>query len=324
MSCIHKSEIAPQRVPSLELGNIHKISPRPSRNHNSPFSPLILRGDAEGRGVTPKRGIVPPFGKGRLGGIFPIKLTSPHCRVIPLCVSVSLWLCSFLVLGVTDAATFTIPEKLHYDLKWTGIKAGEASLEIRDTGEEIRMTSTARSVKWVSVFYTVNDRVESRMAKSQSSRTIGKPVNYRLNIREGKHKKEVIFDGDKMKALYIDYLDNEKKEFDIPPFTFDPVSSFYFLRTLNLEVGKSVYVTVFDSKKVWNVEVQVLRREKVEVPAGEFHTILVKPLMKSEGIFFRKGDIYIWLTDDERRIPVKLKTEIKIGSVTANLVGVEK
>ncbi|HWR59917.1 MAG TPA: DUF3108 domain-containing protein, partial [Thermodesulfovibrionales bacterium] len=149
------------------------------------------------------------------------------------------------------------------------------------------------------------------------------PVNYKLKIREGRHRKnkEVIFDHRNSKVTYIDYIDNERKDFDVPPLTFDALSSFYYLRTLRLEVGKSVYVTIFDSKKVWNVEVQVLRKEKVEVPAGVFDTIVVKPLMKSEGIFFRKGDIHIWLTDDERRIPVMLKTKVKVGAIDAVLVG---
>ena len=231
----------------------------------------------------------------------------------------------FLLLGGSSADAFSpmIPEILNYDLTWTGIKAGEASLAIRQNGDEIAIMSTARSVKWVSVFYTVNDIAESRLQKNQKTPGIGQPVNYRLNIREGKHRKdkEVIFDHAALKAIYVDHLENERKEFEIPPFVLDPLSSFYFLRTQNLEVGKSVYVTIFDSKKIWNVEVQVLRKERVEVPAGEFNTIVVKPLMQSEGIFYRKGEIYIWLTDDERRIPVLLKTKVKIGSVNALLVG---
>jgi len=231
---------------------------------------------------------------------------------------------SILLSGFSaEAFSFKIPEILHYDLTWTGIKAGEASLEIRQNGDEIYITSIARSIKWVSVFYTVNDMVESRLQKNLKTQGIGQPVNYRLNIREGKNRKnkEVIFDHAALKAIYIDHLENERKEFEIPSFIFDPISSFYFLRTQNLEVGKSLYVTVFDSKKVWNVEVQVLRKEKVAVPAGKFDTIVVKPLMQSEGIFYRKGEIYIWLTDDERRIPVMLKTKVKIGSVNALLVG---
>jgi hypothetical protein len=221
------------------------------------------------------------------------------------------------------ATPFTIPEKLYYDLTWTGVKAGEASLEIRDDGDEIRIISTAWSAKWVSVFYTVNNIVESRLSKNYTVQDTGQPLNYRLNLREGRHrrKREVIFDRDASRAIYIDHLDNKREEFEIPSVIFDPISSFYHLRTVKLEVGKSVYVTVFDSKKVWDVEVQVLRRERVEVPAGAFDTIVIKPLMKSEGIFSRRGEIYIWLTEDERRIPVMMKTKIKIGSIKALLSG---
>jgi hypothetical protein len=222
-----------------------------------------------------------------------------------------------------EAFPFQIPEVFNYDLAWTGVKAGEASLGIREDRDGITITSTAKSSKWVSVFYTVDDIVESRLLKNREPGGVGLPANYRLNIREGRYrkKKEVIFDQRNEKVLYIDHLEKERSEFTVPAAVFDPMSSFYYLRTLDLKVGSSVYVTIFDSKKVWNVEVQVLRKEEVEVPAGHFNTIVVKPLMKSEGIFFRRGEIYIWLTDDEKRLPVMLKTKVKIGWVTASLVG---
>ncbi len=221
------------------------------------------------------------------------------------------------------AFSFEIPETFKYDLTWTGIKTGEAYLEIIENAEGLKIKSTAKSAKWVSVFYTVDDLVESRLRKNRNSGIVGFPVNYRLNIREGRYRKnkEVIFDHGRARVTYIDYLENEKDEFVVPADVFDPISGFYYLRTLNLQVGRPVHVTIFDSKKVWNVEVQVLRKEKVEVPAGRFNTIVIKPLMKSEGIFSRRGEIYIWLTDDEKRIPVKLKTKVRIGSVTASLVG---
>lgn len=227
------------------------------------------------------------------------------------------------LLPISRAYSFNIPERLVYDLTWTGIKAGEATLEIQDNGEHLLIVSTARSAKWVSIFYKVDDRVESKLLKANPYQMIGHAVNYRLKIREGRHRKdkEVVFDVSRSKAIYIDYLGQERKEIDITFPVFDPLSSFYYLRDLHLEVGKPVFVTIFDSKKVWNVEVQVLRKERIAVPAGEFDTIVVKPLMKSEGIFYRKGDIYIWLTDDEKRIPVKLQTKVKIGSINANLTG---
>ena len=101
---------------------------------------------------------------------------------------------------------------------------------------------------------------------------------------------------------------------------FDPLSVLYYVRTMKLETGKSAYVDIFDSKKLWNVEVQVLRREKISTILGEVETIVIKPLMKSEGIFNRKGEVLIWLTDDRKRIPVKMQTKVAVGSITATLV----
>ena len=227
-----------------------------------------------------------------------------------------------ILINLQNAESFNIPEKFEYELTWTGVKAGTATLEITRTGNDIKIVSTAQSANWVSVFYTVDDRVETLLTKKSSLMFVGEPVNYRLRIREGRHRrdKEVIFNSGN-KVTYIDHINNEKQNFDVPSLIFDPLSSFYYLRTLKLVVGEPVYVTMFDSKKVWNVEVQVLRKEKVTLPTGTVDTILIKPLMKSEGIFYKKGDIYIWLTDDEKRIPVKLQTKVAIGSINALLVG---
>jgi hypothetical protein len=66
--------------------------------------------------------------------------------------------------------------------------------------------------------------------------------------------------------------------------------------------------------------VSILRKEKVKVSGiGEVATVVVKPDLKSEGLFHRKGDIFIWLTDDEKRVPVKVETKVPIGKVVAEL-----
>ncbi len=221
------------------------------------------------------------------------------------------------------AGSFRIPEKFTYDIGWGGIKAGTATIEISDSGQNIIITTTAKSSKLLSVFYEVEDKIESILVKKHSFLFMGQPLNYRVKIREGRHKrdKECIFKNDVKKVTYVDYLQNEKEDFDLPGVVFDVLSSFYYVRTLNLEVNKPVYVTVFDNKKIWNVEVQILRKEKVKTSTGEMNTIVIKPLMKSEGIFFKKGDIYIWLTDDEKKIPIMLEAKVAFGSVTAVLVG---
>lgn len=236
---------------------------------------------------------------------------------------------SLLMFGVLffffsrNVSAFTIPEKLVFDLTWTGVKAGTATLEIVNDKEQTKIISTARSADWVSVFYKVDDRIESLLKKTRNVSMIGLPENYRVKLREGRHRrdKEVIFDHAKRRATFIDHLGAEKKTFTIGENTLDPLSSFYYIRTMKYEVGKSVYVDIFDSKKLWIVEVQALRKEKIKTELGEFDTVVIKPLMKSEGIFNRKGDMYIWLTDDLKRIPVKMQTKVAVGSVTATLVG---
>lgn len=224
-------------------------------------------------------------------------------------------------LPIAYSAPSAMPEKFIYDLTWTGIKAGTASLELRNDGEKVKILSTAQSASWVSVFYTVDDRVESTLLKN-SPESFFQPSQYRIKIREGRHRrdKEIIFDCDNSKATYIDRLKNERKDFQITPPVLDPLSGFYYLRSLNLSVGKPVYITIFDSKKIWNVEVQVLKKEKITLPTGTINTIVVKPLMKSEGIFYGKGEILIWLTDNEKHIPVMMQTKVAIGSITATLV----
>ena len=229
----------------------------------------------------------------------------------------------FLLFFSRSGSAFTVPEKLVFDLTWTGVKAGTSTLETVNDKGRTKIISTARSADWVSLFYTVDDRVESLLSNEQTVSLIGLPENYRIKVREGRHRrdKELIFDHANSQVTFIDHLGNEKKTYKIDGKTFDPLTSFYYVRTLKLEVGKSVYVDVFDSKKLWNVEVQVLRREKIKTKLGEFDTVVIKPLMKSEGIFNRKGDVYIWLTDDKKRIPVKLESKVAIGSITATLVG---
>lgn len=237
----------------------------------------------------------------------------------PLCLLILAWI---VLVPVRPAAAFGTNEKLVFDLTWTGIKAGTATQEITTSGSETRIVSVARSADWVSVFFPVEDRIETVLTGNSPSR-IGLPKLYHLKISEGSHRrdKEVHFEHGKGVAHYKDNLNGDRRVIPISASTIDTLSSFYFVRTLKLEVGKSIFLTILDNMKVWNVEVQVLRKEKIKTKLGSFDTIVIKPLMQSEGIMDRKGDMYIWLTDDHRLLPVKMKTKVKVGSITATLVG---
>ncbi len=246
----------------------------------------------------------------------------PRCHVKCFTYITALLVLFIVFCGPFPARALTIPEKLVFDLTWTGIKAGTATQEIVNDNGVIKIFSIARSADWISVFYPVDDRIESVLDGNHAS-GLGFPKLYRMKIKEGRHRrdKEVIFDRSRRVALYIDHISGEKKDFEIHDNTLDTLSCFYFVRSMPLEVGKSVFINIFDSKKLWTTEVQVLRKERIKTVLGSFDTIVIKPLLKSEGIFEKKGDMYIWLTDDNRRLPVKMKTKVRVGSITATLVG---
>ena len=100
----------------------------------------------------------------------------------------------------------------------------------------------------------------------------------------------------------------------------DALGGFYYLRSLDLPVGGELNINYADGKVSKPLPVKVIRKERVEVPAGTFDTIVVEPILdETEGIFKQEGRIWIWVTDDEKKMPVILKSKITIGDIVAQL-----
>jgi uncharacterized protein DUF3108 len=232
------------------------------------------------------------------------------------------WLAA-LLLALLPAAALAerVPERLDYSLSWGVIPVGTATQEITDEADGRRIVSTARSNAWLSTFYPVDDRTESLL--SRKGTFPGESRSFRMLFKEGPRTRdrEIHFDQAARKATYRDRLGTEQLVVPLVENTFDIYASFYHVRFLPLEVGQSAYIHVMYGKELHRLEVRVLKREKVRVPAGKFNTILVQPQVKPEGVFEGKGGLLIWLTDDARRIPVKVQTKVRVGSVTAVLTG---
>ncbi len=206
-------------------------------------------------------------------------------------------------------------EKLLYDIYWLGIYSGNAVLEAIYHRDTLKIISRVNSAPFISTFYTVQDYAESVIIK-------GRAAYFRIQQREGRYRsdKETVFDVINGKITYFDYLKGKNKEHTINGVVWDVISGFYYLRTQSLTIGQVIYINVFDSNKLLKAEVSVLRKEKIKVSGrGNVSTIVIKPVLKSEGLFRKKGDIYIWLTDDKAKIPVKVETTVPIGKVVAKL-----
>lgn len=212
-------------------------------------------------------------------------------------------------------------EKLTYTISWSKVfSAGTAIMEVRkertERGRDVyRFLSTARTTGMVDKVYKVRDVVHSLVdvCTLQS-------LSYELKSNHGKKKKSrsVLFDQEEGRATYITGGDEHIVE--IPANTQDALSSLYYVRSHpEFIIGKSFVVDIFDSGKNWAVEVHVLARERITTPVGEFNTIKIRTYPKFEGVFMHKGEIFMWLTDDSRRVPVLMKSTITIGSIVATL-----
>ncbi len=207
-------------------------------------------------------------------------------------------------------------ERLAFSLYWSGFYVGTAVIEAVKGNGTASITSTVRSNAVISAFYEVKDRAEARLVN-------GLPASFTMLQHEGSHRRnrETIFDREHGKVIYIDNIDKTRKEFAMGgKVLWDVISAFYYLRRQPLEIGKPVYISMFDSEKFLNTEVRILRRDRVEQGDGrEVPSIVVEPVLTTEGLFKKEGEILIWLTDDERRLPVRMETKLKIGRVTAEL-----
>ena len=243
----------------------------------------------------------------------------------------TVFLCSPLVAASLSMSTPPAPppsflsgERLMYDISWSGIKVGQGILQ-SEAGEDLngravfRIRSTATSNRVLSYIYPVKDRIESIMDASELY-----PYRITIDQKRGLRRRyrEIQFDQDAHTALM--FYKGKESRFDVPPQVQDILSSLYFFRALpQLESGTSVFIDVHESKKNWKLEIKILGRERLETVLGRIPTVKVKAIVLFEGVLGEKGDLYLWLTDDARHIPVMMNGKVMIGSVTATLTQVE-
>ncbi len=211
---------------------------------------------------------------------------------------------------------FAPGERLVFSIDYGPVNAGEGTLEVRGLVETdghpcYLIESRASSNRFFSAFYMVRDKVVSHVDVARLySRYFAK------RLREGEYRQniEVRFDQVAGKAHYAD-----GRTFDTMPGVHDVLSAFYFVRTLALEPGRTYHVDTHSSRKNYPLEVIVHGRERVKVPAGEFDCLVVEPVILGDGLFQHEGSLTIWLTDDARKMPVLMKTKVKVGSIDASL-----
>lgn len=219
-------------------------------------------------------------------------------------------------------------ERTVFDITYFGATAGQLELKILPSkvvanrlSYHFRATATTTSV--FALFYRVNDVAESFMDTEGLF-----SHKYSLKIDETRQGRDVLelYDYQKKKAYYWSKWElqgkeprNEQSEIPLDTFTQDGLSSFFYVRTLPLEVGKVYEFPVVNNGKLRTVRVIVVAKENLVTKIGEFPAIKVKPEVVLDGVLQNQGDSFMWISDDAQRRVLKVDAKIKVGSVIAYL-----
>jgi hypothetical protein len=237
---------------------------------------------------------------------------------------------------VVAAAPGALParEALQYTVEWRLVTAGKARLVWSATPHHSKSANPGwqadlhlESTGLVSKLFKVNNDYVSNLESDLCS------SGSHLKADEGSRHKEtsVTFNREARKAEYLE-KDLDKKtvvnahEIDIPACVHDVLGGLYSLRTLNLQPGQTTQVAVSDGKKSVMARVEAQQREDIKTPAGAFKTIRYEAFLFNDVLYRRYGHLYVWLTDDARKLPVQIRVRLQltIGTITLQLEKEEK
>lgn len=215
-----------------------------------------------------------------------------------------------------------IGEKLTFSVRYGMIRAGEATMEVADTTSAFghpcyHVVSRARSNSVFDTIYKVRDVVETWMDRERLFSR-----RFRKSLREGSYRatQDVEMDQENGFARYQD-----GRVFELVRGAHDVLSGFYYVRTLDLEVGQEIWLESHADRKNYPLKVLVMGRERIDSPVGEFDCLKLEPMLRTPGLFKHEGKLTIWLTDDERKMPILMKSKVPVvGSISVVLTSYER
>lgn len=216
-------------------------------------------------------------------------------------------------------------EQLKYGLYYSFVKVGTAFIKNRGlvdiAGRQAYLIqTTAFSASVIDTVFKVRD-INLSWLDTQHFYSLG----YSQSLREGNYRRDEWVNFDYTRNTYSGQLAKKSGTRAISGTLSRPVldmlTSLYFVRGQNLKNGQDVVFDILNREEQYPLVVKVIGRETVKTPAGKFKCVIVEPQFRGEGIFVSKGkSLKVWLTDDERKMPVKMKVEVFIGSVSAELL----
>jgi hypothetical protein len=210
-------------------------------------------------------------------------------------------------------APFVVGERMEYDVKFGMFRVGRASMEVVaiDTVRGQPAYHVAFVVRGRAIFYSMSDSLQSWFTVQDLT-----SLRFYQDNTENGDRRVNRYEIHPDRGFYVQ---NQRDTNATTQQPLDDASFFYFARTLPLEVGRTYSLPRYFKPDRNPVTLRVLSRDTVSVPFGRFATIAVRPTFKSRGLFSEGGQATVWLSDDEFRVPVAIRTRLSIGSLTMNL-----
>ena len=224
------------------------------------------------------------------------------------------------------ADPFRVGEKISYEVSYFGVVAGELTMQVMpfvyvNGRKSYHFKASGQTASVFDMFYVVDDWLETFVDYEKMI-----PMSYALHVKESKQLRETrcFFNWETLKGSYWDKritkedgVEEKKFDWSILEYSQNVFSAPYYMRTFDLSPGKKLIYRLAHENENILVTGTVLRREKLETLAGTFDTVVVKPHIEIGGVFKPIGDIFIWLTDDDRKFIVRIESKIKIGKIIA-------
>jgi hypothetical protein len=217
---------------------------------------------------------------------------------------------------------YAVGEKLTFAVQYFNATAGYAVLSIPEYSVQqgrvcMHVVAEAKTHPFFETFFKVRDRIETFIDADSLI-----PWRYEKHLREGGFSADAFYLFDQRTHHMLE--PDKNHDVTVSAETQDVLSCFFWFRTMELTPGKDMVIHVAaDNMQSYELVVNVLRRERVSTLAGDFDCILVQPHLMYDGLFQQKGEVFVWITDDNRRIPVKIQTKIAIGSINITLQDAE-
>ena len=221
-------------------------------------------------------------------------------------------------------AAFTVGEWFKFRVHYGIVNAGYATLEVKEAvlnkKKVFHVVGRGYTTGVSKFFFKVEDLYESYIDK-----TTGNPHQFVRKINEGGYTKnqEGFFNQAENKILVKDYKRKTEKTFDVPVNTQDILSSFYYLRNYpnidKLKPGEFVAIDMFFDDETTKFRLKYIGREDITTKFGVVPTMIFRPSVQSGRVFKEEESLTIWISDDDNKLPVRIKASLAVGSIKADL-----